>query len=317
MRSPPPRPSKPDNRPVRPLLTLLVVLLTVTACSRMQFAYRQLDWILSGYLDDLVELDGPQQLLADRAIADLLAWHCGTQLVDYARLLRDAGRDFRDGQMSRQRLQEYSGRIDGLWSKVLAAAAPPLTELLRSMSDAQVQQLRRSFDERNAEYAEDTVEPSAGERSQAIAERLSDRLDPWIGDLNRAQQQTVTGWAAALQTPGKMRLATRKRWQRALLSALRDRHSAAFEDQVRPLLSHPRSLYTEAFRQALDQDQQRTLAMVQGLALAADRRQLEQLAERTGAWAADFEQLACRRPQAARVVQPPTIPATRRPGPAT
>src|SRR6218665_176413 len=67
-----------------PLLALLAGISLLTACSRLDLAYRNLDWLLAWRIDSYLDLDAEQKAWLKPRISQHLAWHCSTQLPQLA-----------------------------------------------------------------------------------------------------------------------------------------------------------------------------------------------------------------------------------------
>ncbi|HEY6611743.1 MAG TPA: DUF6279 family lipoprotein, partial [Pseudomonas sp.] len=64
-------------------LGLLLALLVLAACSRMELVYRNLDWLIPWKLDDYLSLDAGQSVWLDARLDDHLRWHCRSELPRY------------------------------------------------------------------------------------------------------------------------------------------------------------------------------------------------------------------------------------------
>jgi hypothetical protein len=220
------------------LLLVLLLLLQLTACSRVQFMYNQLDWLLPLYLEDYFGFDDRQQAFVDHQVESLLRWHCSNQLKDYAALLRQARQDIQARHMDRERLLHYSDRIQVLWANILQELIPPLSTLLRSMSDAQATELFETFSEDNAEAKEEFsgIALDALKGQQEV--RMIKHLEPWFRVLNRRQKQALHQWSQGFQPTGEQGLVMRRRWQAALHKALSQSDAVA----IMPSPDHPAPL---------------------------------------------------------------------------
>lgn len=65
------------------LLMLIVFALALTACSRIDLAYRNLDRLVPWSLGDYLDMNREQKQLLDERLKAHLAWHCKTQLPGY------------------------------------------------------------------------------------------------------------------------------------------------------------------------------------------------------------------------------------------
>ena len=201
--------SRTVNRFLR--VTILVALLA--GCNRVQLVYSQLDWLIPYYLGTFIELSEQQRPLFDRRVAAFLKWHCGTQLTEYADLLRAADTDFHAGTMTRARLEAYGNRLESFWLEIMREASPAMAETLLSASDAQIDDLFAVFEERNETWLAEFEAETDAERRKVYRERVTEELERWFGPLEKAQQQAVLLWSESFQPLGVEGLRLRQRWQ--------------------------------------------------------------------------------------------------------
>lgn len=84
-------------------LVLLLSALLLSACSLLDFAYHQLDWLMLRKVESVVDLNGEQRARLRQDIDALLKWHCETQVPRYAGFLTTLERDFRTREMTAAR----------------------------------------------------------------------------------------------------------------------------------------------------------------------------------------------------------------------
>ena len=273
-----------------------VAVLLLSACSsRIQLAYHQLDWLLPYYLETYMELSDEQSSYLEREVEELLAWHCGTQLIVYADLLREVDADLQAGRMTRARLADFNRRIQGLWRQILRQAAPTITTLLAGASEQQLEELFRGFREKNADWLSGFNEQTDAERRREYAERMTRELERWFGPLQASQQQAVLAWSAAFTPLGREGLQMRRRWQARLAELVAQRDAAAeFRSGVEALLLNPQALRTPVYQQRLDHNRAVTIDLLHAIGSRLDPGQHRHLAHEAASVARDFEQLACK-----------------------
>lgn len=68
--------------------------------------------------------------------------------------------------------------------------------LLKTLSDDQVQELARNMARDQRELEDEMLAGTGQETARARAERTSERLEHWLGSLNSQQQALVEAWSA-------------------------------------------------------------------------------------------------------------------------
>ena len=273
---------------------LVLVMLFPLGCSRVQFAYQQLDWLIPFYVDDFIELNDSQDAYLEAEVDRLLSWHCKTHLSDYADLLRGANWDFQQGSMDLARLQIALTRIEDYWREIKLQASPAIGRLFLSSSQSQLEAFLGALEERNREWLEAFESQTPEALREKYAERMRDELERWFGDLTPAQQRAVVDWSRRFEPAGLEGFQARGQWQ-ASLRALFQRRSpeAEFQAGLQALLIDPRAVQPEPYQRRLERNRATTLELLVQVAGQLNAEQLQHLDDRIQAVAEDFDRLAC------------------------
>ena len=156
-------------------------MLLSTGCSTVRFGYGQAERVAAWYAESYVTLDSRQSRLLGQQLVDFKQWHCSTQVGGYAAWLRQVGDEFQPG-VDADRVAARLGNLQH-FAKVMAEhAAPRLAVLSRSMSEAQIAELKESFDKGNRKYREQWVDaarardPRGTREAPEVSRRVVDRL---------------------------------------------------------------------------------------------------------------------------------------------
>ncbi|WP_060510370.1 DUF6279 family lipoprotein [Pseudomonas sp. NBRC 111124] len=282
--------------PVRLSKALLIVIacaMALTACSRIDLAYRNLDRLVPWSLGDYLAMNREQKALLDERLKKHLAWHCQTQLPSYLDWL-DRVRDMvAKDQVTDQALQQRTVEARQAIGRVAEEITPSATELLRGMSDKQVAQmrdaLRNDISERQKEYVDTPLAKQIARRS----ERMEKRLNNWFGELNAAQHQRVQAWSQALGDQNRQWIANRQHWQQQLMLAMDQRNDASFEPRLATLLQHKESLWTPEYRAAFENTEQQARSLLIDLLHLSTPVQRQYLQERLTKVRTDFSEMKC------------------------
>lgn len=279
---------------LRRVAVLVAVIGLLTGCSSVKLTYNQLDWLVPVYVAGYVDLDEAQTARLKTHVAQLLEWHCASQLHEYALWLRTVGGDFQAHRVSYRRLERHHDQLQRYWRTIAARTAPRLTELLHSASDDQVDALFASLAAENAEFRQDYVDRPAHELRKKYAKKMRKRLKRWLGRLTPEQKTAITAWSRQVTRAQAERLQMRLRWQAVLQDALRERgDKARLEEQIRVLFVHPERLWSNAYREQQRTYHQSVLQLLEDISTMLTDTQREHLRERTTRWADDLEALAC------------------------
>lgn len=282
------------SRHLKCLLPAALLMGLVTGCSRIQLAYKQLDWFLPVYLDSYLELSAGQSSYLKQQVKALLAWHCSTHLARYADVLRAANADFQRGEMTRSALADYSNRIEGYWREIVEQASPAIATLLADASTEQLDELFAALEKRNRKWLRKYRKQKPKALRADYVKRMTRELQRWFGPLQPAQARAVQTWGEGFQPLGELGLEMRQRWQsklRELTARRNDR--VAFLASVENLLTRPQALRTPQYQARLDANREATLDLVYRVGKGLDKNQRQHLDRKAEAVARDFDALAC------------------------
>lgn len=276
-----------------PLIALLVGISLLTACSRLDLAYRNLDRLLTWRIDSYLDLNDEQKAWLEPRLDQHLAWHCSTHLPQLASWLDQDRADLAAGGLDAAHFEARFADLRMALGEVSSEIGPTAAGLLQQLTPLQVQQLREQMAEENEKLRREFVEPPLAEQIAKRAETTEERLQPWFGDLDEQQQALVRAWAERRGEQNRLWLDSRERWQAALLQELEGRRSADFPQRIERLLRERQSYWSEAYRESFE-DGERSLAMLLGQLIAsADAAQRQRLQESLGALREDIAELAC------------------------
>jgi hypothetical protein len=278
---------------MRALLFSLLVLLSISACGPKWY-YPHLDWLLPWYVSDYITLAPAQRTELQRRLVRQLDWHCRSELPVYAAFLRKVQQDVekQTSGFSKQQIRLYYTNIRFLYNNLIINVAPDLAAILRTASDAQIEELFANLEARNRELAARYVDPPPAMVTQERYERMSERLAEWIGALDQNQLAMVEDWSRDLGADNAPWLANRRQFQQGLRRLLADRgRRSDFTPQLAALIASPPQ--TESYRRRHDRRTALTLDLLTGIGNTLSPGQRRHLASRLEALADDFEDLAC------------------------
>jgi hypothetical protein len=286
--------SSRQNPLLRIFLTLLLVLL-LSACSRIQLAYNNLDWLLPHYLGSYMPLSDNQDSLLEAGVDNFLQWHCSTQVSSYAQLLREVDRRFRSDDLNRAELATFNDRVQQAWATILQQGSPALGVILLTADETQTRELFEGFEERNSEWLEEFEAMSSEELRDDYRERMSKELQRWFGELDEQQEQTLIVWSRQFQPLGLQGLEVRRRWQLHLQAIMENARNdpEAFQRELAALLTNPGTLRPPLYQQRLDHNRDVTIDMVYRIVQQLSDTQKHHLKRQVKTVAGDFDDLAC------------------------
>ncbi|MDL2184276.1 DUF6279 family lipoprotein [Pseudomonas sp. ChxA] len=278
-------------------LKLLVVLLTLSlvlaGCNRVGLAYRNLDVIIPWTLNDYLDMNAGQKSWFNDTLKEHLAWHCTTQLPGYLGWLDRLQQMVDNNQVTDAALQARTVEANQAIAEVAREITPSAIQLLQGLDDQQVKDmvdaLAKDLRKRQDEY----LKPPLAQQIKERAERMSKRLDAWMGPLSASQQNRVTAWSIALGEQNQEWIGNRAHWQAQFIDALQQRHSADFPQKIQQLLVDRESLWTPQYRTAYAQTEAAARGLIIDLMAESTQQQRLKLTQKINGVRSDFKALKC------------------------
>lgn len=283
------------TRWLKHLSLLLPLCLALTACNRVDLAYRNLDTIIPWTLNDYLNMDREQKDWLEERLEEHLQWHCATQLPDYLDWFTRARQMVITRQVTDTALQARTLEAKQAIARTARQITPSAVELLRGMNDQQVNEMKQAFAKDVRERQEKYVKPPLARQIQRRSQRMDKRLTDWLGPLNKAQQQRVLAWSTALGDQNRQWIANRAHWQALFSQAMDQRHNSDFAQRIETLLVDRESLWTPAYRQANANAEVQARRLLVDLMADSSDEQRQHLQNRIDKVRGQFSALKCLR----------------------
>ena len=275
------------------LVVLLALSLVLGGCNRVGLAYRYLDviipWTLSVYLD----MNAGQKSWFNDNLKAHLAWHCTTQLPGYLDWLDRLQQMADNRQVSDAALQARTAEAKQAIGEIARQITPSAVELLQGLDDQQVQDMNNALAKDLRKRQDEYLKPPLAQQIQERAERMSKRLDAWIGPLSTSQQSRVNAWSVALGEQNQAWVGNRARWQAHFIAAVQQRHDADFPQKIEQLLVDRESLWTPQYRSAYAQTEAAARSLIIDLMAESTPAQRQKLSQKIDKVRSDFQALKC------------------------
>ena len=221
-------------------LKLLVVVLTLSlvlaGCNRVGLAYRNLDVIIPWTLNDYLDMNAGQKSWFNDTLKEHLAWHCTTQLPGYLDWLDHLQQMVDSQQITDAALQTRTVEAKQAIAEIAREITPSAVQLLQGLDDQQVKDMSDALAKDLRKRQDEYLKPPLAQQIKERAQRMSKRLDAWIGPLSASQQNRVTAWSNALGEQNQAWIGNRAHWQAQFSEAVQQRNSAEFAQKMQRLL---------------------------------------------------------------------------------
>ena len=273
-----------------------------TGCSLVRLGYGQLDTIAGWLAHDYFDLEPAQREAFARRFERLHSWHRREQLPEYAQFLSE----------TRSRAQRGVNAADILWlidgmksryAVIAARAAPDAADLLAGLSAAQIEHLRREFEDMNRKFlSENRTRESVAARRQHQQRTALKQIREWTGSLNDAQEARISVLLQQVPLTDELRHEDRLRRQREFLALLENRSGdrAAVAQRLRDWLVNWERNRPPEMARAFDESWQRRAEFYAAVDRLLTPEQRTHLLQRLQLYIDDFRQLSVQKQSVAR-----------------
>ncbi|WP_028024067.1 DUF6279 family lipoprotein [Enterovibrio calviensis] len=178
---------------VKNVVFAALIALSLTACTN-QFAYNTLPFWIDYYLSDYVDMTSSQQAQLDKDLEAFHAWHRQVELPKIQTLLNQLERDTAS-PLSYSKIGAYHQQVNDTIQASLFGLTPTLANLIRSLSDEQVEQWVRTLKENIDERVQEANEGSPDDQVERRQTRLVERMEVWVNTVNDKQQLQLSEMA--------------------------------------------------------------------------------------------------------------------------
>ncbi|SDY83452.1 hypothetical protein SAMN05216247_105270 [Pseudomonas salomonii] len=287
------RKDTPMLRRLKLLVVLLTLSLVLAGCNRVGLAYRNLDVIIPWTLNDYLDMNAGQKSWFNDTLKEHLAWHCTTQLPGYLDWLDRLQQMVDNNQITDAALQARTVEAKQAIAEVAREITPSAVQLLQGLDDQQVKDMGDALAKDLRKRQDEYLKPPLAQQIKERAERMSKRLDAWMGPLSASQQNRVTAWSIALGEQNREWIGNRAHWQAQFIDALQQRHSADFPQKIQQLLVDRESLWTPQYRTAYAQTEAAARGLIIDLMAESTAQQRQTLTQKIGKVRSDFQALKC------------------------
>ncbi|MBA1301031.1 DUF6279 family lipoprotein [Pseudomonas carnis] len=275
------------------LMVLLTLSLVLAGCNRVGLAYRNLDVIIPWTLNDYLDMNAGQKSWFNDTLKEHLAWHCTTQLPSYLDWLDRLQQMVDSNQVTDAALQTRTVEAKQAIAEIAREITPSAVQLLQGLDDQQVKDMSDALAKDLRKRQDEYLKPPLAQQIKERAQRMSKRLDAWIGPLSPAQQNRVTAWSAELGAQNQAWIGNRAHWQAQFIEALQQRHNADFPQKIQQLLVDRESLWTPQYRAAYAQTEAAARSLLVDVMAQSSPAQRLKLTQKIDKVRSDFQALKC------------------------
>ena len=207
------------------VLCLLTIMVALTACSSVKFAYNQGDTLLYWFVDAYVDLDSEQAPLVKEDIGQLIKWHRKTQLREYSQFLVKAQGQLASNNISQADLKADYKDVKTRTEALAYKALPELTDLALSVKPDQIANIEEKFRKNNETYRKKFVSIDNDKKQKQRYKKSMEQFELWFGSFSNDQEAILRKASDARPLDNQVWLDERIIRQKKIISVLREVHA--------------------------------------------------------------------------------------------
>lgn len=281
---------------------LLGTALVLGACSAIKLGYNNSATFAHTYLTSKVDFDSDQSALMKTSLRGLVEWHRNNELPLLAEELQKArlvlaprGENLQP--VTAAQVNALNQAIRTSLRRTADEAAPVIAKNMLGLWPNQISDIQEALNKSNQDYREKRMASNAAERVEKSVERMAERFERWLGDLNPKQMARIEQWAKSAANNPEQNYEKRLKRQQVFMqlvsqSANRQIDQATLTREVSHLLNDWQTPDNASEKKDFELRQQAVVDLVVDVLNAANMQQRNNAAERAASWAEDFQILA-------------------------
>ena len=225
-------------------LLLLFLQCTVIGCST-SLVYNRLDWLITWYVDDYVDLSSAQKATLQAELQPTLNWHRQEELNNYISLLEKVENTVAE-QVSAETVSAWTAELLDSYRRVKLNLVDVALEFGAELSDEQMQEFVASLWEKQAELKEKYLSRSDEDYVEDNYERISDNVSDYLGRLTDEQEAVLKSAAASLERLDYAWLQDRDEWLKRLQPLLN--REPGWQAEIRILYQNRERYRSESYQ---------------------------------------------------------------------
>ena len=243
---------KKHCRLIHRLAFLLLILLSLSGCSKTRIAYNFSDWFLLERVDHYFQTTPSQEEFLEEKMKHLLSWHRSHELPEIIITLTEFQKRYQDG-LDPEDLAWLSEDHHSYFKRFFLKAVPVFSRFLTTLDDDQIQRFKTQFKGSN-DFLIKQANMTDEELVEDTQEWFIELLEDWFGNLNRKQRESIHAWLTVEREWVLRKLENRRKFQKdmvALLSAQKTEQEIA--TQLTLWIEKPEARWSPEFKAQLDQ----------------------------------------------------------------
>ncbi len=180
----------------KPLLCVIAVLI-LTSCSAIKLVYDRAPKLAANAFDDAFDLNRDQRKQLDARLKLFFKWHRQNELPRYRQFLTEVSSEVTEG-LTAAEIIRLSQQAREARDRAMAKAIELVGDLASSISPAQIEHFKQTYQQQRAEHDEDRAKSPEAQAEKRAKRRLK-RIEHWTGSFSAKEEKRII--ARLMQLP--------------------------------------------------------------------------------------------------------------------
>ncbi|MEL0035893.1 MAG: DUF6279 family lipoprotein [Gammaproteobacteria bacterium] len=275
------------------LLIGALIAVSLSACMGVKFTYNNLDWLLPWYVEDYITLTDIQEEQFEQEFEDLWAWHRENELPKYVTSLKQLEEDIAEDAITLEKIIAYQDEARDHYLVTAQRVVSQGIDLMSTLSDEQVAEMKEIIMEEMAEYEERVFESSKEERIKKRIRNTEKSFRRWIGKLTNKQKILIEQWGSDLESLYEYGFQYTVASRKAFFAAMERREDKEYLRERLLFLTVERDqLHTKEHLEARERNRDKTRQLLLTMKDTLTKKQRERLIRKIKNYREPLEELA-------------------------
>jgi hypothetical protein len=172
------------------ITAICCLVLLITACSTVRFAYNQGDTLIRWWIDDHIGLTAEQEVLTRELLEQQFWWHRTEQLAEVSKTLEQLRRQLHR-PLSIQEVSQFSDDLKKFMYAIAKKSTPDAAKIFVTLQSNQIEKMQKRMQKGNEKFAKEWLPPSVEKQNKVRADKVIDRVEWLFGTINKEQEEKI------------------------------------------------------------------------------------------------------------------------------
>jgi hypothetical protein len=172
------------------ITAICCLVLLITACSTVRFAYNQGDTLIRWWIDDHIGLTTEQEFLTRELLEQQFWWHRTEQLTDVSNTLEQLRRQLHR-PLSTQEVSQFSDDLKKFIYAIAKKTTPDAAKIFVTLQSSQIEKMQKRMQKGNEKFLKQWLPPGVERQNKVRADKVIDRVEWLFGSINKEQEEKI------------------------------------------------------------------------------------------------------------------------------